>query len=194
MVKNLKVPNRDMGVPRRTSCRAAQAGPPPVGAALRVRLRLHLTAVGTGDSGREHPARTKRGGSRWCRTAQKVEMKPMVHIRAKALGALVAVLALGAVAVPSSAVAFHEGCEANLICYYNQTTFGSRAASSVLCSASGAVTTFQSRESARNRCGNKTAWLRTSGTAIACMNPGGDRPSPGTFNEIFVAANYGAFC
>ncbi|HSS41022.1 MAG TPA: hypothetical protein VLK37_00565 [Solirubrobacterales bacterium] len=126
--------------------------------------------------------------------AQEVE-ESMIHIKEKVLGALVVALALGAVAVPSSAVAaFHEGCSANVICYYNQETFGSKAASSVLCSASGAVTTFQTRFSARNRCGNKTNWLRNNGTTIACMNPGGDRPNPGAFNEVFVAAEFGAFC
>lgn len=118
----------------------------------------------------------------------------MIHIRAKVFGALVAVLALGAVAVPSSAVAFHEGCDANLFCFYNQETFGSRANPSIQCSASGQQFTLGYRYSARNRCGNKTGWLRNNGNTIACMNPGGDRPSPGAFNEVWVAAEYGAFC
>jgi hypothetical protein len=26
------------------------------------------------------------------------------------------------------------------------------------------------------------------------MNPGGSRPHPGYYNEVFVASNYGAFC
>lgn len=145
----------------------------------------------------------------------------MIHIRAKALGALVAVLALGiAVAVPSFAVAeaevtpeappgaestspappaevspfAEEGCFANVICFYNQVHFENRANITILCSGSGAYPTYGYRESARNRCGNKTDWLRNSGTTIACMNPGGNRPLPGLFNEIYVAAEYGAFC
>lgn len=87
-----------------------------------------------------------------------------------------------------------EGCFENQICYYNQMNFESRANSSILCSASGAFSTFGYKLSARNRCGNKTDWLRSNGTVIACMNPGGDRPNPGAFNEVFVAAQYGAFC
>jgi hypothetical protein len=146
----------------------------------------------------------------------------MIHITAKALGALLAVIALGvAVAVPSIAAAetevapeappgaestlptppaeaspsaLEEGCEANIICLYNQQTFGSRTNFSFLCSASGAYGTELPRESARNRCGNKTDWLRTNGSVVACMNPGGDRPMPGTFNEVFIAAEYGSFC
>jgi hypothetical protein len=94
----------------------------------------------------------------------------------------------------ASPLAFHEGCDANLICVYAQETFGSRANPSVNCSASGNVFTLGWRYSARNRCGNKTNWLRNNGTTIACMNPGGDRPSPGAFNEVWVAAPYGSFC
>ena len=136
----------------------------------------------------------KRGWPCWRGTAQKVE-KPMIHINGKALAALVAILALGAAVAPSSAVAaFHEPCQANIICYYNQTTYGSIANTSVNCSSSGAFSTFGNKYSALNRCGNKTNWLRNNGAVIACMNPGGNRPSPGAFNEVFVAAEYGAFC
>lgn len=118
----------------------------------------------------------------------------MIHIRAKAFAALVAVLALGAVAAPSSAVAYHEGCSANIICFYNQVTYGSFANPSVLCSGSGNYFTLGYRYSATNRCGNKTNWLRNNKTVIACMNPGGNRPYPGAFNEVWVAAEYGSFC
>jgi hypothetical protein len=48
--------------------------------------------------------------------------------------------------------------------------------------------------SAVNRCGNKTNYLRLNGDRVACMNPGGNRPSPGAFNEIWVVERYGAFC
>ena len=114
--------------------------------------------------------------------------------RVSITAAILAVLALGAVAVPSSAVAYHEGCEANLVCVYAQETFGSRANPSVNCSASGNVWTLGWRYSAKNRCGNKTVGLRNEGSTIACMNPGGDRPAPGAFNSVWVAAEYVSFC
>jgi hypothetical protein len=89
-----------------------------------------------------------------------------------------------------------EGCSANVICIYGGQNYNNKWISDYLCSASGAQSlpvtlVFQS---ATNRCGNKTNWLRTNGTVVACMNPGGNRPSPGFFNQVFIAANYGAFC
>jgi hypothetical protein len=62
----------------------------------------------------------------------------------------------------------------------------------IYCSGFGAVGTFGA--SATNKCGNKTNWLRYNGSVIACMNPGGERPNPGIFNEVYVAYEYGAFC
>jgi len=84
------------------------------------------------------------------------------------------------------------GCEANVICVYTSVTYGN-IFGWINCSFSG-VTPPAYLQSATNRCGNKTNWLRLNGTTIACMNPGGNRPHPGVFNEVFVAAQYGAFC
>lgn len=183
------------GAPRRTSCQCRPGVLPVRWAVSRVRLQ---PAPDDGRNGmplrKEHSEENETRWARWARDRQKVE-KPMIQIRAKALGALVAVLALGAVAAPNSAVAaLHEPCDPNVICYYNQETYGSRANTVVNCSASGGFSTFGYKYSALNRCGNKTNWLRNSGTVIACMNPGGNRPSPGPFNEVWVAAEYGAFC
>lgn len=106
-------------------------------------------------------------------------------------------LAASAFGLASSAGAEEEssllaGCEANKICVFTSVTYGNPFGT-IDCSFSGA-TPPAALQSATNRCGNKTAWLRVNGTAIACMNPGGNRPHPGMFNEVFVAAQYGAFC
>jgi hypothetical protein len=85
-----------------------------------------------------------------------------------------------------------EACEANKICIYSSTTYNNWTGK-IECSFSGATPPLAA-QSATNRCGNKTAWLRVNGTAIACMNPGGNRPHPGLFNEVYVAKEYGAFC
>jgi hypothetical protein len=82
-------------------------------------------------------------------------------------------------------------CSANVICIYSSKNYNNFSVA-FDCSLSGAKP--WAGESALNRCGNKTDWLRVNGTAIACMNPGGERPSPGFFNEVFIAAQYGAFC
>jgi hypothetical protein len=145
----------------------------------------------------------------------------MIHLRVKALGALVAVLALGiAVAVPSFAAAeaevapgvppaaestlaapsvevsplAEEGCPANQICFYNQTGFESRAFHSIDCSASGVFGLEGNRVGAKNSCGNKTNYLLENGSLVACMNPGVGRSNPGAFDQIEVALEYGALC
>ena len=143
----------------------------------------------------------------------------MIHVRRKVLGVLIAVLAVGvAVMVPSFAAAQvggtsevptaaalsgsqapeveqdgSLGCFANQICAY----FGEYEAylRDFECSSSGAKSMYPGHaNSARNRCGNKTDWLRYNGNVIACMDPGGNRPNPGSFNEVFIAREYGAFC
>lgn len=85
------------------------------------------------------------------------------------------------------------GCVANFICIYSGTEY-SNPYGAIECSFGGTVGLSGNRFSATNRCGNKTDWLRVNGTATACMNPSGDRPHPGAFNEVFVAVQYGAFC
>jgi hypothetical protein len=66
------------------------------------------------------------------------------------------------------------------------------------CSASGTKNLFPATgHAATNRCGNKTNWLRINGNVVACMNPGGERPHVNNgngYNEVFIAAEYGAFC
>jgi hypothetical protein len=92
-------------------------------------------------------------------------------------------------ASPSSALA----CEANTICTYWGNTYNNWALS-FQCSSSGKFDLGGVAFSATNRCGNKTNWLKTNGSVVACMNPGGNRPHPGAYNEGFIAAEYGAFC
>jgi hypothetical protein len=103
--------------------------------------------------------------------------------------AVAASLLIGA----SAADAAEEGCFANGVCEYFKINFEERAGLVDNCEAAH-TTTGGPWKSARNRCGNKSDWLRYNGTVIACMNPGGDRPNPGTFNEVFIPTNYGAFC
>lgn len=85
------------------------------------------------------------------------------------------------------------GCHENVICVYTSTEYNNPYFD-LFCSSSGTWKSGANLNSALNRCGNKTNWLRLNGSVIACMNPGGNRPSPGTFNEVFVAAEFGAFC
>lgn len=87
-----------------------------------------------------------------------------------------------------------EGCHEGVICLYKSTNYNN-SYYDAFCSVSGETIKFSvSLNSATNRCGNKFDWLRTNGTVVACMNPGGNRPSPGAFNEIFIPVEYGAFC
>jgi hypothetical protein len=94
---------------------------------------------------------------------------------------------------PGSEESLFDPCFANVICV--MTTNYDSLMVAYNCSDSGAKNLFPAwGNSATNRCGNKTNWLRVNGTAIACMNPGGDRPHPGSYNEVFIAKEYGAFC
>ena len=85
------------------------------------------------------------------------------------------------------------GCVANFICVYSGTEYTNPYVA-IECAFAGTVGLSGNRFSATNRCGNKTNWLRVNGIATACMNPSGNRPHPGAFNEVFVAVQYGAFC
>lgn len=88
------------------------------------------------------------------------------------------------------------GCAANVICVFESVEYNNPYYN-MFCSVEGQAwkslggTTLRS---ATNRCGNKTNWIRTNGTVVACMNPGGNRPNPGNFNEVYVPVQYGAFC
>ncbi len=84
-------------------------------------------------------------------------------------------------------------CPANTICIYEAAEYN-KPYGNIACSYGGNVLLSVLGYSATNRCGNKTDWLRVNGNVIACMNPGGNRPKPGGFSEVFVAVEYGAFC
>jgi hypothetical protein len=85
------------------------------------------------------------------------------------------------------------GCSANKVCTFGGTEYVAHVIS-FECGASGTFGTGGTLLSATNRCGNKTNWLRHNGNVVACMNPSGNRPHPGAYNEVFIAAQYGAFC
>ena len=86
-----------------------------------------------------------------------------------------------------------EGCYANAICTYTGANFDNYVGGPA-CSSSGFWYIPTILRAARNRCGNKTNWLAYNGKLVACMNPGGDRPNPGAYNSVKVAAYYGHFC
>lgn len=114
-------------------------------------------------------------------------------------GALEAQSAEGAQPSPSSVpgVASPQvgiACVANYICVYWAPEYAVGPPLYVSCGYAGNVGMGEAGKSARNRCGNKTNWLRVNGTAISCMDPGWERPNPGGFNQVYVAAEYGAFC
>ena len=95
---------------------------------------------------------------------------------------------------PSSepeAALMSDPCFANAICRYIGLTFNVRD-KVIQCSEWGTYAGFGA--SAKNRCGNKSVWLRRDGVVRACMNPGGERPHIDAYNEIFVPFNYGAAC
>ena len=49
--------------------------------------------------------------------------------------------------------------------------------------------------SARNRCGpGEIQFLKLGLSIVACMIPGGDRPSPGVFSSIFIVGEPGPRC
>jgi Peptidase inhibitor family I36 len=138
----------------------------------------------------------------------------MKNVRAKVIGTLVAALAVGVFAIapaPGSAVASEpptpsqsvegapsftplaeEGCEANNVCGYTAANFeGTRF--QISCESSGNFEPGSEMRSARNRCGNKTNTI-SGGFGTICMNPGGDRPSPGTFAIIDLPNFFGGSC
>jgi hypothetical protein len=135
--------------------------------------------------------------------SQTKEPDFMNHLRAKVLGVLVAALAIGVFAiVPAIGSAdqsdlgagplAEQGCPANNVCGYQLPGFeGQRR--EIPCSQAGIVEPDIFIRSARNRCGNKLNRLSNSGGTI-CMNPGGDRPNPGTFADIILPVNFGEFC
>lgn len=136
-------------------------------------------------------------------------------MRAKMFGALIAVLAISAFAVvpamgatdPHEAASTTEapasggenstlsesatplapqGCVELYVCAYSQENYeGTRYL--FACSNYGEIGGAYMR-SATNRCGNKANLLKIGGSILACMNPGGNRPSPGLFTSVFIEA------
>jgi hypothetical protein len=93
-----------------------------------------------------------------------------------------------------SETALRTGCIANFVCVESGTEYANGYGAWTCEFDAGNHGLGGNRFSATNRCGNKTNWLRLNGATIACMNPGGNRPHPGAFNELFIAAEWGAFC
>lgn len=84
-------------------------------------------------------------------------------------------------------------CEANFVCAFAQPEyFGVRYM--VECSRSGNFPLEINYASATNRCGNKKNKLYFGSIEVACMNPGGNRPNPGTFTNIWLPSVWGTLC
>jgi hypothetical protein len=128
----------------------------------------------------------------------------MIHVRAKVLGVLVAALAISVFAISpvigsaaqndfAVSTLAEQGCEANNVCGYTLPQFeGERF--QIPCSSSGNIEPLHNFRSARNRCANKINHIANSGGSV-CMNPGGDRPNPGTFAVFTLPNNFGPpFC
>jgi hypothetical protein len=186
----------------------------------RVALALDQATQEPGCSPKGAPQRKQIGRSRCCGIATQkriaIDMRKLIGLVAllSALG-LLGVAASGAFATgsilptangqsiepstssgePSSLApaAVDALCEANKICVFNGSGFGGES-TRWECSGAGDYGLGAARYSALNRCGNKSAELKMNGTVIACMNPGGERPSPGAFNTLYIFPNYGAVC
>jgi hypothetical protein len=118
----------------------------------------------------------------------------MIHIRAKALAVLIAVLALGVpIAVPGFAGAeeeagllAEESCPEGSFCVWPQAHFqGARGQTA--CSASGNHVLAGTKHSAKNRCASKGVGLKRNGEAVGCVGAGQNSTNfTGGFNEILV--------
>jgi hypothetical protein len=120
---------------------------------------------------------------------KKIDRKPGSRSRPLPVAALVAALAISAFGLtPATASAAEQGCPANSACTYTQVNFeGFRFVNP--CSEAGTITFGSNVGSARNRCGSKLFYLLFGGSSV-CMNPGGDRPNPGTFYQAKLPASY----
>lgn len=137
----------------------------------------------------------------------------MIHIKAKVLGVLVAVVALGiAVAVPSIAVAeggapaaeapgvgqqaapAAEAAPNNVIeecgtaiCVWPLIGFEPHNSFGVTaCSASGVHGLNGTKASIINGCSNEAVWFRRNGATLGCKNPGTSNSAAPEFNELLV--------
>jgi Peptidase inhibitor family I36 len=130
-----------------------------------------------------------------------MEMLPMIHIRAKVLGMLIAVLALGAaVAVPGIAMGeggppeaspsleagplAEESCEGATVCAWESTNYKGHRWERA---CTGVGTTYSTGfivESLKNRCGNPVKAL--GGFTNECIASNGSNPSTGIFSEFKI--------
>lgn len=83
-------------------------------------------------------------------------------------------------------MATEQGCPALFICGYSQKSYtGIRYG--FTCNNPGEIGGAYMR-SARNRCGDRANYLMIGLGNLACMNPGGNRPSPGLFTSVVIRA------
>jgi hypothetical protein len=94
--------------------------------------------------------------------------------------------------LPEAAPAVSGSCVANFVCIWNQINYEG-AIEYYECSKVGSYGTPYGNpyRSAMNRCGNKAVELL--GPDPACMEPGGERPSPGYFTGLSFRG-YGEHC
>lgn len=130
----------------------------------------------------------------------------MKSIRARwLLLAATALTVIGTAVIPSYAAAESAettsvasplaGCSPNVVCIYAGSNYTSPYYDAY-CSSGGRVwnggNTYM--YSVRNRCGNKTAWIRRDEIATYCLPPGGEQAYPGWFNELVISSEYGNKC
>lgn len=87
-----------------------------------------------------------------------------------------------------------QGCPPFNVCVYQFQNFeGARAMRECQFAGESLGGVYRS---ARNRCGpgGRSNVLKLGLSIIACMIPGGDRPSPGAFSSIFIFADPGPKC
>ena len=106
------------------------------------------------------------------------------------LKGLIAVLGLTlaiALLPGASAASADESCASGHACVWVDFHFlGAKGES--LCTG-GAHPLAGQKESGKNRCANKAVWFRQNGTAISCLNPGGnDELFTFSINELWVGA------
>jgi hypothetical protein len=135
----------------------------------------------------------------------------MNYIRAKVLGALIAVLILGAaIAVPGIALGeegpqesspsaeasplLEESCPEGNVCVWTENHFhGTRGETD--CTAIGRHKLAGTKHSAKNRCPNRASGLDLNLEAFACLNPGDNAENlqPG-INEVIMAESTSFRC
>lgn len=111
----------------------------------------------------------------------------MIYIRTKILGALVAVIVLGAaVAVPSIATAAEESCEGATVCAWQNTNYKGHRWERACTGIGSHYSTGFIIESFKNRCGNPIKAL--GGFTNECIASNGSDPSTGIFSEFNIVA------